>query len=125
MIRGLRGAAQAEANEKTAVLKVTSELMAALIHANSLEPDKIAAVFFTVTPDLTAAFPAEIRQQIGWYHVPFLCSQEIPVQGAMERIIRVLILFETNSKQEELRHQYLGASAALRPDLSKKPKNDE
>jgi chorismate mutase len=36
----------------------------------------------------------------------------------LKRMTRVLILFETERSQEQIRHQYLGVAATLRPDLS-------
>jgi chorismate mutase len=118
MIHGARGAIQVSANEAGAILIASEELMRALIESNQMQPENISAVFFTVTPDLNATFPAEVRHRLGWIAVPFLCGQEIPVSGALERILRVLILFDTQRSQEEIRHQYIGAAASLRPDLN-------
>jgi chorismate mutase len=122
MIRGARGAIQAE-NQARAIVDAAEELMRSLIDKNRISGAQVAAVFFTVTPDLNAAFPADVRRRIGWERVPFLCGQEIPVPGSLERVIRVLIMFETELGQEEVQHQYLGAAAALRPDLGK-PRRD-
>lgn len=120
MLRGVRGAIQVEANDATAIVMATEKLMLALIEANAIDKKQVSAVIFTVTPDLNATFPAEVRNKIHWEVVPFLCSQEIPVRNAMERIIRVLVLFETDLSQEKISHQYLGTTQKLRPDL----KND-
>ena len=98
--------------------------MRALIETNGICVENVASVFFTVTPDLDAAFPAAVRNAIGWSLVPFLCGGEIPVPGSLERVIRVLILFETDRGQEEVRHQYLGVTAQLRPDLNRNVGNN-
>ena len=58
MLRGLRGATTASANEREAVLKATREMLVALSKANAIKPADIAAVIFSSTPDLNAAFPA-------------------------------------------------------------------
>lgn len=118
MLRGVRGAIQAESNDRNAILSASLQLMKALLRANEMQAEQVASVFFTVTPDLNAAFPAGVRSEIGWDGVPFLCGQEIPVPGSLERLIRVLILFETDRNQQEIRHQYLGRAASLRPDLN-------
>jgi chorismate mutase len=120
MIRGVRGAIQVSVNQRQAILSASEELLKALIESNQLESKDVSAVFFTVTPDLTAAFPAGVRVNLGWDQVPFLCGQEIPVEGSMERIIRVMILFETELSQEQIRHQYPGSATSLRPDLNAK-----
>ena len=119
MLRGVRGAAPVDHNSSEAILSAAELLMKALIVANEIPAASVSAVFFTVTPDLDACFPAEVRSRIGWNTVPFLCSQEIPVPGAMERVLRVLLLFETDRAQDEIRHCYLGATIALRPDMHK------
>lgn len=119
MIRGVRGAIQAAENRKASIVKAAEELMMALIEANGIRSEQVASVFFTVTPDLDAAFPAAVRNSLGWDLVPFLCGGEIPVPDALQRVIRVLILFETDRSQEEMKHRYLGIAKQLRPDLNR------
>ena len=55
--RGIRGATTAHANTEIAIFDATEELLR-LVAANELRPADIASAVFTVTPDLTAAFPA-------------------------------------------------------------------
>jgi chorismate mutase len=117
MVRGVRGAIQVVANEREMILSGAEKLLRALIEANNIRAENVAAVFFTVTPDLNETFPAEVRKMLGWSLVPFLCGQEIPVPHSLPRVIRALILFETEQKPEQIRHQYLGATSILRPDL--------
>jgi chorismate mutase len=117
MIRGIRGAIDVASNEGTSILAAAGKLMRAIIEANDVDSKLVSAVFFTVTPDLNATFPAAVRKQIGWNLVPFLCGQEIPVEGSPQKILRVLVLWETTRAQEEIRHQYLDGAATLRPDL--------
>jgi chorismate mutase len=113
----MRGAIQVEHNEPEDILNSAAILMKRLIDANQIHADSVAAVFFTVTPDLNAAFPAAVRKELGWNSVPFLCSQEIPVPESLRQVLRVLVLCETSLKADEIRHQYLGAASKLRPDL--------
>jgi chorismate mutase len=119
MIRGIRGAIQVSANESLAIISAADALMTALIAANQILRTNVSAVFFTVTPDLNASFPAAVRTNLGWDLVPFLCGQEIPVEASLERVLRVLILVETDLTQEQVQHKYLGGAASLRPDLEK------
>ncbi len=70
-----------------------------------------------MTADLNAVFPAEAARQLGWTLVPLLCATEIPVDGSMQRCIRVLMHAYVNLAQSEVRHVYLGEAAGLRPDL--------
>lgn len=117
MLRGARGAIQVTGNERGPILDAAEQVMNALLDGNRIEAEKVAAVFFTLTPDLNAVFPAEARTRLGWRHVPFLCEQEVAVPGAMPRVLRVLILFETDLAQDQVKHAYLGEASALRPDL--------
>jgi chorismate mutase len=119
-VRGIRGATVAPRNDEAAILDATSHLLKAILASNpALQPADVASAFFTVTNDLDAAYPATvIRQMSGWSRVPMLCAQEIPVPGGQARCIRVLIHWNTDCSQAEIRHQYLGPAAALRPDLA-------
>jgi chorismate mutase len=119
MTRGARGAIQAVENSRESILQSAFQLMQILINANGIHSENVCSVLFTVTPDLNAAFPAEVRKELGWNLVPFLCGQEIAVPDTLARLIRVLVLFETEKTQQEIRHQYIGAAASLRPDLMK------
>jgi chorismate mutase len=88
-----------------------------MVDANGIEVPDIGSAFFTVTPDLRAAFPAKAARDLGWHHVALLDAQEIPVPGSLPRCVRVLIHWNTGRPQEEIRHVYLEGAAALRPDL--------
>lgn len=121
MVRGIRGATTVEHNDSEEILQATSELLTELIRQNSMDPDDIASVFITVTPDLDATFPARaIRDLEGWQWVPLMCSKEIAVPGSLPRCIRLMIMVNTEKGQKELQHVYLKESASLRPDLIEK-----
>ena len=57
-VRAIRGAVQVEADDRDAILEATAELVTAVMSRNDLTPDDVISVLFTVTPDLTAEFPA-------------------------------------------------------------------
>ncbi|MFH2055030.1 MAG: chorismate mutase [bacterium] len=118
MIRGVRGAVQVKANTREAILEAASELLREMIARNEMEPEMIASIFMTTTPDVTAEFPAYAVRENGFTHVPVICSVEIAVPTAMQSLIRVLILWETEKQQTEIEHVYLGEAAKLRPDLA-------
>jgi chorismate mutase len=120
-VRGIRGAAVAESDHPEAVLKTTRGLLEAILAANpALQPEDIASILFTVTGDLTSAYPARAARQMGWTEVPLMCALEIPVPGSLPRCIRVLLHWNTGLPQNEIQHVYLGAAASLRPDLIQK-----
>lgn len=112
----LRGAVQAETNEREAILTATAELMQALIERNSLAAADMVSCLFTTTDDLNAEFPAVAARQLGLDTVPLLCCREIPVPGSMERVIRVMIHYYAAADAEPV-HVYIGATQRLRDDL--------
>lgn len=114
--RGIRGATTAVANTAEDILEVTDELMRVLIHLNDLDPDDVASIFFTTTPDLTATFPALAARSAGWTGVPLICSHEMHVPGSLQKAVRVLIHFNTTKASNEIRHVYLKGARQLRPE---------
>jgi chorismate mutase len=117
--RGIRGATTAEVDSAAEILGATRELLAQIIRANGVAAQDVASAFFTVTPDLTAAFPAKAAREMGWQHVALLDAQEIPVPGSLARCVRVLIHWNTDTSQEHIQHIYLRGAASLRPDLQR------
>ena len=118
MIRGVRGATTVDRNESGLVSERTGELLRTLIERNGIRPEDVASAIFTTTDDLDADFPAHAARAIaGWDLVPLLCAREIPVPGALTRVVRVLIHWNTERPQREVRHAYLHDAARLRPDL--------
>jgi chorismate mutase len=112
----LRGANSASANEADAILDATDELMRELIERNSLEPEEMVSCIFTLTDDLDAEFPAVAARRLGLEKVPLLCAREVPVPGALPRVIRVLVHYYADDRHRP-RHVYLGDARSLRTDL--------
>src|ERR1700761_4478092 len=113
----LRGAVQAEANEREAILEASEELMRELIARNSLEAEAMVSCIFTTTADLDAEFPAVAARQLGLDTVPLLCCREIPVPGSMERVIRVMLHYYA-PEDATPEHVYIGDTQKLRADLN-------
>lgn len=122
--RGVRGAITVEENTREAILQRTRQLLALMIRRNGIMADDVAHAIFTVTPDLTAEFPALAARQLGWFDVPLLCTNEIAVPDSLPRCVRILVNWNTNRPQKEIVHIYLREAIALRPDLSKLPPVD-
>jgi chorismate mutase len=120
-VRGIRGATTATANEATAIVEATSELLRELVARNDIRPEEIAFAYFTTTRDLDAEFPALAARQLGWLDVPLLCGHDMEVQQPNPRgvslCIRILILYNTDRPQSEMRHAYLRGAAAIKQDL--------
>jgi chorismate mutase len=117
-VRAIRGAIQLDATDRDAILEGTAELVAAVMSRNDLAADDVISVFFTVTPDLTAEFPALAARKTGFHAVPLMCATEIPVPGAMPRVVRLMAHVDTDRPRSEIQHVYLRGAAALRLDIA-------
>ncbi len=118
MVRGIRGAITVDEDTPEAILSATRELLEAIVAQNEIQSyEEFAAIIFTVTEDLSSAFPAEAARQLGMNRVPLLSAREVPVPGSLPRVIRVLALWNTDRSQDEVRHVYLREARRLRPDL--------
>jgi chorismate mutase len=112
----LRGAISVPANDASAILDATTELMRAILERNALVPEDVVSCIFTATKDLNAEFPAVAARALGFDRVPLLCASEIAVPRALPHVIRVLIHYYAELPHEP-RHVYLGEAATLRSDL--------
>jgi chorismate mutase len=112
----LRGANSVTGNDADAILSATAELMHEILERNELRAEDLVSCIFTLTPDLDAEFPAVAARNMGLSAVPLLCAREIPVPGALPKVIRVLIhAYVPDGAKGE--HVYLGDAVKLRLDL--------
>jgi len=117
-VRGIRGATTVTENTAAAMSDAVHELIAEIETHNLFQPEDIICVFFTVTADLDAMFPAAAaRNRPGWDCVPLIDLQQMYVKGSLERCIRVLIQVNTSVPQSAIVHRYLRQAQTLRPDL--------
>ncbi|MDE2842603.1 MAG: chorismate mutase [Chloroflexota bacterium] len=112
--RGLRGATRSEANTEEDIYGATREMLQQLIEANGIVEKDVAMAYFTVTPDLNAAFPAAAARQLGWNNTALMCATEIAVPNSLPSCIRVLILINTDKEPDELSNIYLKGTEILR-----------
>lgn len=118
-MKALRGAITADSNSEAAIVEATRTLLTCLVDRNQLQMEDVVSVFFTLTPDLNACFPARAAREIGW-DVPMLDMQEIDVPGALGLCIRVLVHVQSDGP---VRHAYLRGAINLRPDLESESKS--
>ncbi len=112
--RGIRGATTAEANTQEAILYATKELFKAMVDANAIQDDDIAAVFLTTTADLNAEFPAVALRQMGWDQAPLMCGHEMQVPDGLAQCIRTMVLVNTEKGPGDMKHVYLRGAVNLR-----------
>ena len=111
-MKAVRGAITVGANTSGAIAEATQTLLAEIARRNDLTPAEVISAFFTLTPDLTADFPARAA---GW-DVPMLDTQEIAVPGALSCCLRVLLHVDRDTP---VKHAYLRGARELRPDLER------
>jgi chorismate mutase len=118
VLRGVRGAITVERDEPELIVAAVREMLQALLDENGLALDSIVSALFTSTADLLSDYPARGARQLGWTEIPLLCAAELPVRGAMARVIRVLLHVSVPDARP-LRAVYLRDASALRPDLKR------
>jgi chorismate mutase len=94
------------------------ELLNEMFSRNAVELQDLVSILFTATPDLTSAFPAAAARSLNLADVPLICAQEIDVDGAMSRVIRVLVHVESGLARADIKHVYLRGAEALRQDIA-------
>ena len=117
LVRGIRGAITVDSNNKEEIIKKTKELLVTLKKENDFMIEDIVSTFFSVTPDLNAAFPAQAARELNWDRVPLFDMQEIEVPGSLPKCIRILIQINCQKSQTEMKHCYLRGARILRKNL--------
>jgi chorismate mutase len=90
--------------------------MREMMNRNEIEPDQMVSCIFSCTADLDAQFPAVAARDLGLNRVPLLCTREMDVPGALERVIRVLLHYYDHG-DHRAQHVYLREARRLREDL--------
>jgi chorismate mutase len=116
-LRAARGAIRVPPDDGDGLLGATERLLSAILERNAVDPDDLVSILFTATEDLRSAFPAEAARRMGLGRVPLLCAQEIPVEGSMRSVIRVLVHFHSDRTLDEVAHVYLDGAESLRDDV--------
>ena len=124
MIRAVRGAITVENDTVEEIKSATVEMLSKIVesvsytHLRALDTKDFAYAEFTATEDLKSATPAKFaRTELGWNTVPLMVYREFEFDGGLKKCIRVLIVFNSDKKQEDIKHVYLRDAQKLRPDL--------
>jgi chorismate mutase len=113
----VRGATTISKDEPAEVLAATGEMLTAIFERNSIVPENIVSIMFTVTSDVRSEFPAVAARNLGLTSTPLMCAQEIAKEGSLPLCIRVLIHFYTDLPRNQIQPVYLNNAIKLRPDL--------
>jgi chorismate mutase len=115
--RGIRGAITVDANTEDGILAATTDLLRAIMAKNAIVESDIVSIFFSVTPDLNATFPAKAARQLNLVHTPMICFHEMDVPHGLRRCIRILMHINSDQPITGIHHVYLKEAASLRPDI--------
>ena len=116
-LQAVRGAVQIASNSAGEITQGTQQMMQTLVEENQIEERRIVSVQFSITADLTAVNPATAFRQLGYEKAPLFCCQEPPIDGAMPRVVRVLLTVYVD-EGVQLQPCYLNGAEKLRPDLA-------
>ena len=115
-IYAIRGATTSDGNTKKEIENSVVQLINELILRNSLDPNNILSITFTVTKDLDACFPASIaRKCFGLDSVSFLDCQQMYVPNDIDFCIRLMALVIC-PERSSINHPYLRGASNLRSD---------
>ncbi len=117
LVRAARGAIVVGQDTSERVLDATGRLLQAMLDRNGVAAGDLISILFTATDDLRSAFPAESARRMGLGTVPLMCAREIPVEGAMPSVVRVLMHFHSDRPLEDVQHVYLDGAESLRDDI--------
>ncbi|MDI6823558.1 MAG: chorismate mutase [Bacillota bacterium] len=116
-MRGIRGATVIP-EDGTRAAAAVRELLYALVQANDIRVEDLAAALFSLPPEMSEVRAAAAAREMGWDRVPLFELAQPVRAGDPPRCLRVLLLWNTTRGVQEIRHVYLGEAARLRPDLA-------
>ncbi len=118
MTKAVRGAIQVPGNTAGDIERASVRVVTEVLRANAIAENQLVSIVFSLTEDLTAANPATGLRRDGYGDTPLFCVQEARVDGAMPRVIRVLVTWDSLERRATV-PVYLDGAEALRPDLGR------
>jgi chorismate mutase len=113
----LRGATTLDVDDEGHMVQRVQELLGEMLERNEVDHDDLVSILFTATDDLHCGFPALAARRMGLGDVPLICAQELDVDGATPRCIRVMVHLSSERERSQMRHVYLEGAKGLRDDL--------
>jgi chorismate mutase len=124
-VRAIRGATQVDVDEKEHVLAVTRDLVSEVMESNELVPDDVISIVFSATRDISSVAPALAARQLGLHEPALLCLQEMHVEGALPRLVRLLAHVETQLTRDQVQNVYRRGTGVLRQDVPAVPADED
>jgi len=109
----IRGATSVEKDTPEHVRSRVKELFEEIVSRNKIR--RIEAIIFSVTKDIQSLNPATVlREDRSLDSVALMCFQEAQFNGSPEKVIRILIFCDSDTRE----FVYLHGARKLRPDLA-------
>ena len=113
-MKSIRGAIAVVENNEESIMSSSKKLINEILINNAITENDIEFVIFTVTNDLTTAFPAKAFRELGMVSIPALDAKAPEIQNDLDGCIRLLVT--VNSDIKDIQHVYLQDAKKLRPD---------
>lgn len=111
----IRGAITVDRDTPEAIREAVLTLYDRMLVVNGLQAQDIQTILFSATKDLRSAYPGKyLREERGLTETALLHFQEMDVEGAMPKCLRLLLQCPGNAKGKPV---YLRDAKRLRPDL--------
>lgn len=116
----IRGATTVSENSISSILEFTNELLLEIERQNHIDREKVLSITFSCTKDLDKVYPAKAAREMGYTNTALMCFNEMYVEGSLKKCIRLMVLYNCEANQSDVKHIYLRDAKVLRPDLSNK-----
>jgi chorismate mutase len=113
-MKSIRGAIAVVENNEESIMSSAKELINEILIKNSITENDIEFAIFTVTPDISKAFPAKAFRELEMTSVAAIDTLAPNIDGDLSGCIRILIYL--NKDLTEVSHVYLDDAKKLRPD---------
>ena len=95
----------------------TKSLLTEILYSNNIKNEDILFVIFSSTSDLTSHYPATVaRTQLGLRETALFSTIEPNIDGALDKCIRILLVFKTQSNLKIPKYIYQEGAKNLRND---------
>ena len=113
-MKSIRGAIAIVENNEENIISSSKKLINEILIKNEITENDIEFAIFTVTSDISAAFPAKAFRELEMTTVAAIDTLAPNIDGDLSGCIRLLIYL--NKDLLDITHVYLNDAKKLRPD---------
>ena len=113
-MKSIRGAIAVVENNEESIMSSSKRLISEILIKNEITENDIEFAIFTVTSDISEAFPAKAFRELEMRSVAAIDTLAPTIEDDLSGCIRILIYL--NKDLAEINHVYLDGAKKLRPD---------